>query len=546
MLEANANPVVRVAIEHADFKNFTSETFSLEPGTSLEDLRFELELGGRLDVTVVDVNGSAVPDASVRVVRRSAEEGASGRSGRSTRKTGPEGQAALRGLDGGDYGVAVSKNGFQSFFSRATVFEEQVSQLAVRLLPENIVTGTVADRYGVPVENVWIRARAKPEEEGLSDQSSTRSDAAGTFRVGNLGQGPYTLEIRARDFVLQTLEEVEVNTRVPIVLEGLGGISGLVVAAGTGGPVTRFKVGFKKDGDGGGDASGGGWNRRRSREKSRAFNDPQGVFSLEELSPGDYVLEVTAVNYVGVEVRVTVRDSTVTEGVQVVLVEGLAVSGVVAVGGTGSPVAAAQIFLFPVDEISEQAEDVGSAAQRRGARREAQQNRRAGRREGNAGGEQDRLLAVVAATMLQAAQGGNALAETGDDGSFKLREMPYGEYVLLVNHDAFVPAHQNVYLGADGMAPSLRVDLERGESLEGTITLADGSAASGARVRVRSAEGIRKRVLADPGGRFLVSGLLPGEYFVSARTQVDGQKIKSRTVRLTVESGLNRFDYRMD
>lgn len=540
ILEANAGPSVRVSIEHSDFKKFTSEIFSLESGMNLDDLTFELESGGGLAVTVVDVNRDVVPDARVRLRRRSEDAGGGRRSGQVTRRTGPEGQALLRGLEEGDYAVVVSKEGFQRFVSRSTIFYEQVSKLAVELLPENVVTGTVTDRHGVPVENARIRARAKATEEGLRDRSNARSDAAGTFRVGNLGQGPYRLEILASDFARQTLEDVEVNTNLSIVLEGLGGISGFVTTEGTGGPVTSFEVHVKRD-----PAGGEGVPSSRKR-KPKTFNDPQGAFSVGELPPGDYVLEVSAADHVGVEVRVTVEDGVVTEGVDVVLVAGLSVRGLVVVGGTDSPVAGAQIFLFPADQALELPEDPESALQRRKARREERESRRAGRRqERGAGEEEDRLVAVVLATMLKAAQSGSSLAKTDDGGSFQLPEMPHGDYVLLVNHDAFVPVYQNVYIGEDDRVEQVHVDLDRGESLEGTITLADGSRASGARVDLRSREGVHKRVLVDPSGHFLASGLLPGEYSFSVRGAVDGQKIRSPRVNLTIDRGLNRFDYRI-
>jgi hypothetical protein len=383
----------------------------------------------------------------------------------------------------------------------------------------------------------------------LRDESSTRSDATGVFRVGNLGQGPYKLAIRARDFAPQTLEEIAVNTNVSIVLEGLGGISGFVLDAVTGGPVTPFEVRLKT-GPAWGEGRGRRWGQRGSGEESRTFNHPQGAFSVGDLSPGDYVLAVTRVDYVGAEVRVTVEDGAVTEGVQVVLVEGVAVVGVVAVLGTGQAVTGAQIFLLPVDAISQPEENAGSAAQRRRARREEQQQRRAGRHERNVGEnpepDADRLHAVAAASLLKAArQNGNASAVTAEDGSFKLQEVPYGEYVLLVNHEAFLPAQQTLFIGEDRTASSMRVDLERGESLEGTIRLADGRAAAGARLYLRGAEGIRKQVRADPDGRFLMSGLLTGDYRFWVRTSVDGQQIRSPAVRLTLDGGATRFDYQL-
>ena len=95
----------------------------------------------------------------------------------------------------------------------------------------------------------------------------------------------------------------------------------------------------------------------------------------------------------------------------------------------------------------------------------------------------------------------------------------------------------------------MRVDLDRGEELTGSIELADGSAAAGATVAMRDQTGIMKRTQADASGRYRLQGLLPGTYSFSVRVDrarsLPNQQPRSAPVQLQIEEGENRYDHRM-
>src|SRR5262249_38211989 len=149
--------------------------------------------------------------------------------------------------------------GFQPFYSNAQATEDQSTTAAADLLPENAINGLVEDRAGNPIPGAHVVA-TRPTPSGQAEEHSVgKSDSSGSLRVGSLGEGTYTLQVHAAHFADATLV-TEVNRSVTVELQRLGGISGQVLAAGTGEPVNQFEVRWKLDG----------------RAASRVVLDPKG------------------------------------------------------------------------------------------------------------------------------------------------------------------------------------------------------------------------------------------------------------------------------
>ena len=163
------------------------------------------------------------------------------------------------------------------------------------------------------------------------------------------------------------MEDVVVNREQTIVVERLGGVAGVVVVTETGQAITAFRVrlteerrggderrrdgrggdpgggfdrggsdggGFGRNGRGRGGRDFGGFSRGRGGERWRSVNDPAGAFSIKDINPGRYSLEVLADGFARTSVPVTVEDGLVTDGVQVALAEGLSIAGSVVRKGT--------------------------------------------------------------------------------------------------------------------------------------------------------------------------------------------------------------------
>jgi hypothetical protein len=235
-----------------------------------------------------------------------------------------------------------------------------------------------------------------------------------------------------------------------------------------------------------------------------------------------------------------VDEGTVTEGLQVRLAEGIALVGQVFLKGTQSPVAGAEVFLLPLAEGGGDTASDGTARKDAGDRRKEREERRTSRREGDTV-RPEAAAAQEAAALLRASMRSGALERTDDAGGFQLKEVPAGRYVLVVNHVELVPARLQIEVAAD-IARFVRVDLDRGEELSGAVELADGSAAAGATVALRDANGIMKRATADAAGRYRLGGLIPGTYSFIVRAD---RASRSSPVQLQIEKGENRYDYRI-
>ena len=598
MGDVNSNPAVRISVQHQDFKPFRSDPLAVRPAEKREDLRYTLRSGGRIDVLVRDSGGVPFPGARVRVASKpvpvpesaepAAEElggrggfrgqggtggpgGRGGRGGRGdrswTRTSGPDGKAYFKGLDGGEYDITASVRNFRPYAASLVVAEEQTVPFVLDLGPESWIAGRVTDAAGMPLANVSLEALR--EQGNGFERQETRSAEDGAFRIGSLGDGPYTVRARLQGFSEGRLEGVEVDRNTDIVLQQLGGIAGNVVVAETGAPVVSFAIRVRPEGErrrgaeaggrGGGEAGrgrfgggfggpgggpGGGFGGR-DRER-RNFNDPSGAFLIENVTPGSYVLEVTAEGYAGVEVPVRVDEGRVTEGILATLVEGLALSGLVQAKAGAIPLQGAQVFLLAMQQKpvgSEEERPQGTLEERRRARDEAAQTRREARREGGASNASAESQ-LAAAAFRAASRGGNLVQTTDATGAFQLVDVTPGEYTLVVNHEAFIPARVPITVASDGVARFIRIDLEKGEELEGTITLADGSAGTGATVFLRSADGLTKRVMADPSGRYHMQGLIEGAYSFSTRAGGGGRRMAP--IELTISKGTNRFDFRVE
>ena len=573
---------LRLRAEHSAYKDLRSEAFNLEPGEHADDLALTLVTGGRLLVLVTNAAGEKMP--GVRVVTRldpEEEEGAEEeeRGGGRGRGPGPrgrgererydmrtsnrEGLAIFGGIDGGKYRISVNHGGHQPFIAFTNVVEDKDSPFNVALLPENVITGVVTDLQGAPLEGVRVRAR-KQREDGEREESEARSAADGSFRVGNLGIGTYTVRAERRGYVERSLEDIAVNSNIEIPMVALGEIVGQVVSSETQLPVTEFYVAVNprggaaaevqgggedpggRGGRGGGDRGGRGGDRGRGdRGRVKRFNDAEGRFEIDDLSPGAYTVEVVAPGYTGQRVETDVFAGRSDREMIITMDEGLSVTGEV-LDRSSQPVAGASIYLLaraePQGDASGRRER-GDAGDRREELRERLQQAREGARGGRGGGRerQDEKSQKEAAALI-AGLGANEsnVIESDDDGYFKLGEVPEGTYNLVVYHDAFLPYVSRVSIRESrGIRPET-VRLDPGETVSGKVSYQEGrETPAGVTLIFTDQQGLNKMVNTDERGRYSATGFMSGTYSVRARLG------DSRTAPQTfsVGRGANKFDY---
>jgi len=590
-------------VEHANFKEFESDSFPLAPNEELKDMNVTLAMGGRIVAVVTSPDGS--PVSGVRVFSRLSpledeedeedEErgswfgGRRGGDGRrsSSRTTSTDGSAIFGGIDGGRYRVWTVHRGYQPFSVYVNVVEDRETPVDVALLQENEISGVVRDPQGQPIDRARIRATRR-DANGDSQSSEDRSEDDGTFRVGTLGTGVYRVDIERRGYERETLEEVAVNTAIDVVLEPLGEIRGVVTTLETGAPVTEFTVSLRRvrqtaaggsaegieegsassleergsrgrDGEGaregrrgrGGDSgrgrfgdggSGAGSERFRRGSRSgrpREYEDDEGRFTVDELTPGDYDVEVAAAGHTAVEVRVRVQGGTATTETLFELPEGLSVMGVV-LDRSSRPVANAGVYLLAgrsEDSAGERPERKSVEERREDVRRAIEERRNAsgGRRRG--GGEEN---AKEAAALLGKLRNDNGRIEAEDDGSFRLREVPEGSYALVVYREGFLPHVEKLSVRLDKAVRSREVRLEPGETVVGRVTFAGRrDSGGGATLSFTDQYGLVRRVATDAKGEFRANGFLTGRYNVDVR--FDGEAVGS--LSYTVAEKTNRLEY---
>jgi protocatechuate 3,4-dioxygenase beta subunit len=141
------------------------------------------------------------------------------------------------------------------------------------------IRGRVGDRAGSPIADATIAGRiAGPG--GSESGAEARSGADGRFDLGGLSQARYWLSVTADGYAEANRTVQPGDERVEFILESAGTITGLVVDE-SGKPLDSFVVAAEPADD-------------RRGSLGRSVENENGRFKVEGLSPGGYVLQVTA------------------------------------------------------------------------------------------------------------------------------------------------------------------------------------------------------------------------------------------------------------
>jgi len=482
---------------------------------------------------------------------------------RGSKRSGPGGRAVFAGMEPGLYRVSVEAREHQTSYFEVTAVDDRTVPLAAQLLAERFIAGRVLDLEGNPIRRARVRVTresrdplALRSEGGFRgrgddrDRAEDRSEDDGSYRLGRLSPVPYSLRVSADGYRDLRLEGIKPDRQMDLRLEPLGAIAGQVFALETNMPIERFRVRVERDdepddaaesggdaedrgsegrgsegrgsegrgsedrGRGRGDRGRGGRGGRDGGRRGRSFDDPEGRFEMDELEPGRYKVEVSAEGFIGTSVRVEVRSGETTQGLMIALEAGSGVSGIVVKKGTGEPISGASIHLLAQRENVDASSEAGGREDRENSprrRRDRGDTSRARRRS-----SLDEAKAAIAALGRGALKSGGQRVES--DGTFQLREVPEGRYLLVVEHEEFVPLAREIEV-IDGRYEEHELGLEIGERLEGRLKV-DRRAGEGYEIVLESNEGLVRRARTDSDGRYSVAGLLPGSY--SVRLLSDG------------------------
>ncbi|MGE0454849.1 MAG: carboxypeptidase regulatory-like domain-containing protein [Vicinamibacteria bacterium] len=491
----------RLTVTHSDYEPRTLGGLALEPGKTKGGVTVVLSRGIVLAGVVKDPDGAPVPGAEISLQQTRSFRG--GRGGNVTTlatfvggpdqrpriTTGADGRFEIRGLAAGDYSLVAVKQGYATASLDPVKAAADAPPVELVMAQGVAISGRIADSSGTPAEGYFVQARRRGGAQpgfgagGLRDPTG----ADGAFYVDGLVAGEaYDLQIVGpglggpgprREGIVAPADGVE------LVVPAKGRISGRVVDAQSGGPVTDFDVSAVPDRGGSGGVRimmgiggpGGGRNSLRATVRS-----DDGAFVLEDVAPGTWVVNVEAKGYQAARAAgIVVAEGKSVEGVQVRAIRGTLLRGRVldARSGRGVP------------DVAVQAQPAG----------------------GGPG-------AVV---MMDPFRGGGIATDA--DGAFEIEGLSAGKYVLTTQHPEYPEASLAVELAA-GTTPA-EIRLVPGGALGGSVLSETRQPLAGAGVSLVPAgeAGFRggpfeesKATVTDEAGRFRFDHLGAGRYRVAA------------------------------
>lgn len=332
----------------------------------------------------------------------------------------------------------------------------------------------------------------------------------GAFVAGPFpGEPPHRIDFYAPGFqeARERWTPGEEPEELLVVMRRGGSIEGVVMDLATAEPVPRFRVESSDRIELTADEPG----RFNPFSAGQPFEDPGGRFVLESVRAGEVSLVFHAPGYLPARVEgVAVSAGKRTRGLIVKMVPGGAARGVV-VDALGAPLAGAQVFALPASEA-------GREGRGRGRR-----NRR---------GAPSELLRELPAGLYAHAVGLGLVADlvvrTDAQGAFELRGLEPGPTVLVALHAAHVPGRSAEFAVPEGESlEGLRIQLERGGGLFGTVEDRHGRPLAGSAVIAVAPGRMAPTGIADVGGGlyegradergdYRIEPMSPGSYLVVA------------------------------
>lgn len=201
------------------------------------------------------------------------------------------------------------------------------------------IAGRVVDESEKPIKGAFIQIFG----QGGNPHIETNDD--GIFRLTGLAAGSYTGHASHNRYSDQSLSTMEAgDENVLVVLQGRAVISGRVVDARTGSPVTEFAI-SSQDGIASKIESG------LTREQ-HSVSDPRGHFELTSVETGPSTIVVRAEGYATAFTPLELETAEAVKDIGIALQPGMLVQGRV-LDSAGNPVAGAWIFTETPPPVSE-------------------------------------------------------------------------------------------------------------------------------------------------------------------------------------------------
>ena len=444
---------------HGDFVESESEGFEVESGIETTDVILTMNMGGDVRGRVVDSSGSPIANAVIGVRGEQMNITDPSRLPIHTR-TDELGNFLLRRLPAGDLTLLASAEGFLAveITGHEVIDARLLDDIEVKLATGARLSGFVQDRSGAGIEDATVIVL--DTSVGLKKFTTTTADD-GSFSFSQLGPYPVEVEARAQGHGKVRLSEQEVNRDdVVLVLESFGGVRGRVISS-SGDSLPAYNVSPRLLDEQG---------RPVPRVPSRSFTTDN--FDFGGLVPGTYEVLIGATDHAPILLEnIVVRPRRFTELQNVSLTAGGEISCVVFEEKTGFAVEDARIKVL--------------------------------------GGEENFHLDGTTGPTVR--RGGRSELRSDENGKFKLKGLYVDVVTLEIQKSGLVTLTIDVPVGSR----DLPIGLVPGGSIEGAVTGPVSTILADQQVLltpISEGAGHRRTARTDRRGRYLFSGLPPGEY----------------------------------
>ncbi len=300
---------------------------------------------GRVEGFVTEESGTAVAGASIRIERIDweANELPGAEPFVQTAVSDDEGGFLFERLPLGRYALVASRESRSAVEYGELTREEYTRSIRLILREAGAVSGTVRDATGAPVARAVVyphhRESERPADHLRAAALRGETDDDGAFSLADIPVGEWKLCARAEGYAPLITDFLPVpGSGYELTLGTGGSVSGRVVDAGTGAPVSDIEVVLTSE--------------EGERDRHEAVTDDEGRFAVARVRPDEYTLGIDD------EFRVLTGDApktNVVEGeevsdVELRVVEGGVIAGRVYDADTGAGVADVDLTAFTEDD----------------------------------------------------------------------------------------------------------------------------------------------------------------------------------------------------
>lgn len=477
-------------VHHGDFAFYEEGNVQIGENGIAEQNLIVLRPGITLSGYVRDTAGNAVADAKVYLTLN-AFGGLDVESPDTfVERTNGTGLYEFANVGVGQWTLAVVADGFGSVtVPQVSVTGEVSVTKDITVEVASMIGGRVITSGAEPVVGAQIQAFSL-NQRSQQNRSTIESDENGEFVMVDVPEGSYTLLANVPGFKPWRMPRVESGEMgVLIELEPLPTVSGTVLDAGTGRPLTRFTVRLRQEVPN----APAAMPVQNTRVQVR---DEAGEFQIAVPKPGNYQVEAVAEGYaMCFSPTFTIADAQNLPGVVVNMTRGGSITGKV-LDTAGQPVRGARVTTRDKDWTDD---------------------------------EFTRALGDMLPTLAI-----ERTARTDAQGRFTIEGLTPTEYKLEVNHpDHPQELKTGVFVAEGAEYDAGTIQLRRGGVVAGVVRDPSGNMVAGAVVSLQTAPGSLTSAprsyqgKTDGSGAYELSNISAGSYVVS--------------VRRSAQSGVNPF-----